>query len=218
MSKKQGVNSCSDCGTLNCYKLNASFPEGCLTKGLEADELAQAVELYRNDPLVSKISCSAAEVEGTYYGQLTRVEEIAAFARRAGIAKIGIASCVGLAAEARTFAKFLASQGIESYSVLCKVGAVEKTETGIPKEHKLEPDAHESMCNPVLQARLLAKEQTELNVVVGLCVGHDSLFIKYSQAPVTYLVVKDRVLAHNPVGALYTGGTYYKKLFDGKLR
>ncbi|QXE91414.1 DUF1847 domain-containing protein [Geomonas subterranea] len=218
MSKKNGVKSCSDCGTLNCYKLNASFPTGCLTVGLDQEELTEAVELYKNDPLVSKISCSAAEVEGTYYGQLTRVEEIAAFARRAGVTKIGIASCVGLAAEARTFAKFLESQGIASYSVLCKVGAVEKTETGIPKEHKIDPDAHESMCNPVLQARLLAKQDTELNVVVGLCVGHDSLFIKYSQAPVTYLVVKDRVLAHNPVGALYTGGTYYKKLFDGKLR
>ncbi|MBJ6727988.1 DUF1847 domain-containing protein [Geomesophilobacter sediminis] len=218
MSKKKAVSSCSDCGTLNCYKLSATFPEGCLTAGLDPEELAEVVQIYRNDPLVSNISCSAAEVEGTYYGQLTRVEEIAAFARRAGVKKIGIASCVGLAAEARTFARFLETQGIESYSVLCKVGGVEKTETGIPREHKIEPDAHESMCNPVLQARLLARQQTELNVVVGLCVGHDSLFIKYSQAPVTYLVVKDRVLAHNPAGALYTGGTYYKKLFDGKLR
>jgi uncharacterized metal-binding protein len=218
MTKKQGVSSCSDCGTLNCNKLNSSFPAGCLTQGLDQAELAEVVDIYRKDPLVSRISCSAAEVEGTYYGKLTRVEEIAAFARRAGIKKIGIASCVGLAAEARTFTKFLESQGIASYSVLCKVGAVEKTETGIPKEHKIEPDSHESMCNPVLQARLLAKQQTELNVVVGLCVGHDSLFIKYSQAPVTYLVVKDRVLAHNPVGALYTGGTYYKKLFNGELR
>jgi uncharacterized metal-binding protein len=218
MSKKTGVSSCSDCGTLNCYKVNASFPEGCLTAGLDQEELSEVVELYRNDPLVSKISCSAAEVEGTYYGQLTRVEEIAAFARRAGIKKIGIACCVGLAAETRSFVRFLESQGIESYSVLCKVGAVEKTDAGIPKEHKIEPDSHESICNPILQARLLAKQNTELNVVVGLCVGHDSLFIKYSQAPVTYLVVKDRVLAHNPVGALYTGGTYYKKLFNGVQR
>ena len=36
-------------------------------------------------------------------------------------------------------------------------------------------------------------------MLVGLCVGHDSLFIKYSEAPVTTLVTKDRVLAHNPV-------------------
>ena len=39
-----------------------------------------------------------------------------------------------------------------------------------------------------------------MNFLVGLCVGHDSLFIKYSEAPRTTLVTKDRVLAHNPVG------------------
>jgi uncharacterized metal-binding protein len=218
MTSKPGIESCSDCGTLNCSTRTSSFPEGCLTTGLNPEELQEVVDLYRHDPLVSRISCSAAEVEGTYYGRLTRVEEIAAFARRAGIKKIGIASCVGLAAEARTFARFLKSQDLTPFSVLCKVGGVEKTEAGIPREHKIEPDAHESICNPIMQARLLAKENTELNVVVGLCVGHDSLFIKYSQAPVTYLVVKDRVLAHNPVGALYTGGTYYKKLFNGEIR
>ena len=51
---------------------------------------------------------------------------------------------------------------------------------------------------------------TELNVVVGLCVGHDSLFYKYSNALCTTAVTKDRVLGHNPVAALYTAETYYK--------
>jgi uncharacterized metal-binding protein len=46
-----------------------------------------------------------------------------------------------------------------------------------------------------------------MNLVVGLCVGHDMLFTKRSEAPVTTFVVKDRVLAHNPVGAIYSG--YY---------
>ncbi len=218
MAKQKRKFSCSECGTLNCSKLTATFPEGCLTTGLDPEELEEVVELYRSNPLVNKISCSAAEVEGTYYGKLTRVEEIAAFARLAGFKRIGIASCVGLANEARTFVRFLESQGFEPFSVLCKVGGVEKTEAGIPREHKIKQDTHESICNPILQARLLARQKTELNVVVGLCVGHDSLFIANSKAPVTYLVVKDRVLAHNPVGALYTGGSYYKKLFDENKR
>ena len=59
------------------------------------------------------------------------------------------------------------------------------------------------------------KEKTDLNVINGLCVGHDTLFMKYSEAPVTYLVVKDRVLAHNPVGALNTTMSYYKRLLNG---
>ena len=70
------------------------------------------------------------------------------------------------------------------------------------------------MCNPILQAQLLNREQTDLNVVVGLCVGHDSLFYRYSQAVTTTLVVKDRVLGHNPVAALYTAPSYYKKLLQ----
>jgi uncharacterized metal-binding protein len=48
--------------------------------------------------------------------------------------------------------------------------------------------------------------------VVGLCVGHDSLFFKYAQAPTTVLVAKDRVFGHNPAAALYLSRSYYRKL------
>lgn len=47
--------------------------------------------------------------------------------------------------------------------------------------------------------------------------GHDSLFLKHSEAPCTVLVVKDRVLGHNPVAALYTSTGYYRKLSQVKL-
>lgn len=70
------------------------------------------------------------------------------------------------------------------------------------------------MCNPILQAKILNNEKTDLNVVIGLCVGHDSLFYKYSDALTTTLITKDRVLAHNPAGALYQTNTYYKKLLE----
>jgi len=43
-------------------------------------------------------------------------------------------------------------------------------------------------------------------------VGHDSLFLKYAEAYSTVLVAKDRVLANNPVGALYTSGSYYERM------
>jgi uncharacterized metal-binding protein len=69
------------------------------------------------------------------------------------------------------------------------------------------------MCNPILQARLLNRAKTDLNVVIGLCVGHDSLFYRYSEAYVTTLVTKDRVTGHNPAAALYTSHSYYKKGF-----
>ena len=73
------------------------------------------------------------------------------------------------------------------------------------------------MCNPILQAKLLNRQGTDLNVLVGLCVGHDSLFYRYSQALVTTLLTKDRVLGHNPAAALYQADGYYaKKLFPPK--
>jgi len=73
-----------------------------------------------------KIAHTAAEIEGTYYGKLTRVEEIIAFAKRIGAKKIGIATCIGLMNEAKIFAKILKAKGLESYSVICKVGSIDK--------------------------------------------------------------------------------------------
>jgi uncharacterized metal-binding protein len=70
------------------------------------------------------------------------------------------------------------------------------------------------MCNPVGQAALLAQAGAEFNVVIGLCVGHDSMFFMHSKVPATVLVVKDRVLGHNPVAALYTTHSYYRRLTE----
>ena len=81
----------------------------------------------------------------------------------------------------------------------------------------MQPGNFEAFCNPILQAEILNKAGTELNIIMGLCVGHDTLFIKHSKAPVTYLIVKDRVLCHNPAGALYTTGSYYKRLLTADL-
>lgn len=38
---------------------------------------------------------------------------------------------------------------------------------------------------------------------------------EYMEAPITTLVVKDRVTGHNPVAAIYNAESYFeKKLFD----
>ncbi len=212
MAEKGRKLSCTDCGVLNCYRRDKEFPKFCLTTNTSAKEIEKTNDLYRNDEVISKMSYAAAEIEGVYYGRLTRVEETIAFAKKIGAQKIGIATCVGLMSEAQIFARILRAKGLESYGVICKVGSTDKTEVGVPEELKVEQGCHESLCNPILQARLLNKEKTDLNVIVGLCVGHDSLFIKYSKAPVTTLITKDRVLGHNPAAALYTSGFYYKKL------
>ena len=203
---------CTDCGVPNCYRRTGTYPPFCLTTNTNSQEFEEAKELYRSDEFVSKFALAAAEIEGAYYGKLTRVEEIVVFAKKIGAQKIGIATCGALINEAKIFAKILQAKGLESFAVSCKVGSTDKTQIGVPEGSKVEIGCHESLCNPVMQAKLLNKEKTDLNVIVGLCVGHDSIFIKYSEAPVTTLITKDKVLVHNPVAALYASAHYYKRL------
>ena len=106
----------------------------------------------------------------------------------------------------------LRAQGFEVVSVICKTGGISKEEVGIPEEVKIHPGEFEAMCNPIAQAKLLNEQHTEFNIEVGLCVGHDSMFYKYSDAMVTTLVAKDRVLAHNPCGAIYCAEGYFLSL------
>ena len=207
--KDKEVLSCIDCGTQNCkYKVRA-YPEFCLTTNLSEEDEKWALERYAEERN-HDVMVASAEVEYEVYCQWTRVQEIMEFARKIKAHKIGIANCIGLISEARIFARILRANGFEPYAVICKVEGRAKSSVGIPKECERIGSA---MCNPILQARLLNRAHTDLNVVVGLCVGHDSLFYKYSDAYVTTLVTKDRVTGNNPVAALYTAQSYYKKKF-----
>ncbi len=206
--------SCSDCGFLNCYRQESRFPDFCPGEGVEQEELEGVIAQYCGDEVDARTARASAEVEGLYYGKLTRVEEVLAFARRIGARKIGLATCFGLIEEARIFSKMLKLNGFEPYAVLCKIGSVDKGEIGIEEKLKIKPESFEAMCNPLLQAKMLNEWKSELNVVIGLCVGHDALFSRHSEALVTTLIVKDRVLAHNPAAALYTSNSYYKRIME----
>lgn len=201
--------TCVDCGTQNCKFKNRTYPKFCLTTHLEDSDMEWALERYE-EGRNKEIMIASAEVEYEGYCQWTRVQEIMEFARKINARKIGIANCIGLINEARIFARILRANGFEVYSVICKVAGKPKSSVGIPAVCE---NIGAAMCNPILQARLLNNAQTDLNVVIGLCVGHDSLFYKYSDAYVTTLVTKDRVTGNNPAAALYTAQSYYKKKF-----
>jgi uncharacterized metal-binding protein len=216
--KKLKEKSCTDCGTLNCYRQEKEFPDFCPTESVDPDEIDGITAGYRGEGMDARIARASAEIEGVYYGKLTRAEEIIAFANRLGLKKIGLATCIGLSEEARIYSRVLKANGLECYSALCKIGSVDKTGIGMDESFKIQQGSHEAICNPILQAKMLERQGTELNVIIGLCVGHDSLFMKHSTAPVTTLITKDRVLGHNPAAALYTCGFYYKRLFDGERK
>ena len=155
-------------------------------------------------------------MESEGYCQKTRVEEIIDFAHKCGYKKIGVAFCIGLIKEAQTFCSILRHHGFEVESIVCKNGSIPKSFINITDAEQVRPGTYEPMCNPIGQAILLNEAHTDLNILLGLCVGHDSLFIKHSDAPITVFAVKDRVLCHNPLAAIYGADKYYKaKLFGG---
>jgi uncharacterized metal-binding protein len=177
-----------------------------------APALAEAAESLQEDVQVHRLALESARTEASGYCRATRVEEIMDFARRLSVQRLGLAFCAGLRREATIAREIFEANGFEVRSVCCKVGALEKEAIGLRDDEKVRPGQFEALCNPVAQAGLLHEAGTQLNVLVGLCVGHDSLFFMHSRAPVTVLVAKDRVLGHNPVAALYTAGSYYRRL------
>ena len=120
-----------------------------------------------------------------------RVEEIKNYAKIAGFKRIGIANCVSVQNEANLL-KSLFNDDFEVYTIDCKCGK-------IPSSEFLGDNAKGISCNPAGQAEYLAEKNTELNIVMGLCIGHDMLFSAKSNAPATTLIVKDREHKQNPI-------------------
>jgi uncharacterized metal-binding protein len=178
----------------------------------QAMDVLEHARAQYEDEETKRLSLSAARTEATGYCKWPRVQEAMHFARLIGANHLGIANCVGLQREARLMQEILESNGFKVSSVCCKVGSIAKEDAGLQDSEKVKPGRYEALCNPVGQAELLNAAGTELDLVVGLCVGHDSLFFRHANAPVTVVVAKDRVTGHNPVAALYTSHSYYQRL------
>lgn len=189
---------CRHCATAAAFKGDeARMPRTCPTR--THAPLATDLRPYRT-PELQALMRVADETPFTPDRRLrSRVEELAHFARASGMRRIGVAFCVSMRPEAQRLAEKLEAEGLETALVCCRVGAVDQSEIGLPKAH---PDRFAATCNPVAQARLLDEARVDLVAAVGLCMGHDLVLQKESVAPVTTLVVKDRVHDHQPIRAL----------------
>ncbi|PLX86582.1 MAG: hypothetical protein C0617_00485 [Desulfuromonas sp.] len=223
--------ACSRCsamwakeGTTNCWSDPAARPPrpGYCPSERKSEIIDDSFQKYTGNDEDAKLARVAAVVEGLCYqpvpgsdavnARWNRVEDTVALAKLMNYRKIGIATCIGLLDETERLSAILSAQGLEPFSVCCKAGSIDKRRLGIAEEHKVRPGTFEPACNPIAQAQLLNQEGTDMNIIVGLCVGHDMLFAKNSEAPVTTLVVKDRVTGHNPAAVLYGQNFYYKRL------
>lgn len=141
-----------------------------------------------------------------------RIVEVVEFARRMNYKKLGFLFCNGLRHEAKIVNTILETNGFEVVSMMCKIGRLPKAELGIAVENQLDSCIQESACNPIMQAMVANEEGVDFNILLGLCVGHDSMAIKYLDAPTTILAVKDRLLGHNPLMAVNMYDSYYRYL------
>lgn len=222
------TGSCAQC-TVNdriCQHEAGSGPAGCSTL-LYPEALSRAADEYAKPEIrefarqgaLQEAECYIGRDSGDYWHpSKPRLQEIIEFARRMGYSRLGVAFCGGLHQEGAIFCQILADHGFEVVSVVCKVGGVDKSTLGVRGEEKIRVGKFEAMCNPIAQAEILNEAQTQFNIMVGLCVGHDSLFIKYSVSPVTVFAVKDRVLGHNPLAAVYNYNSYYRRFKRDQLK
>ena len=220
---------CAQCGLKNriCLQPDGSGPAFCSTK-LYSEVVKQATAEYDKNDIGNFARMAALQEAECYIDRETRpaykfpvkprLQEIIEFSRKMGYKRLGVAFCMGLKKEAAIFCKILEAHGFEVVSVICKVGGNDKTVIGLPEEGKIWAGCFESMCNPVAQAKILNEAGTEFNILLGLCVGHDSLFIKYSEAMVTIFAVKDRLLGHNPLAAIYNFDSYYERFAIDRLK
>ncbi len=179
---------CAHCKTEECRN------------GKDCFHLREGSLIPLNDDLNRRFMKAASEVEVEGYGQLNRIQELMLFSKKMNFSHLGIAFCVGMSNEAEILSSILSQHFVVS-SACCKICAIPKSSLSLPS---LSGNPDESACNPSGQALALEKAGTELNIIMGLCLGHDLIFTRQSHAPVTTIVVKDRVLAHNPAGALYS--------------
>lgn len=136
-------------------------------------------ELYnKSDLLIMK------NAEDSKNRDNNRIQEMIEYAQTAKIQKIGIAYCTTFTKESKALESILKNEGFAIAKVHCKYGR-------LPFSSLI--DGYKGIsCNPAGQAKYLEAEKTQLNIVMGLCLGHDMIFNEKSAAPVTTLIVKER--------------------------
>ncbi len=223
MSKDKGKQiNCARCPGPVCNSPAwEKGPDNCPVKVMP-DIIQKATERCFNDE-TRDFAAKASIQEGSGYLKLphapdvpspvkSRVEEIMEFAKRMGFKRLGVAFCGGAHHEASLLVPILENRGFEVISVICKCGSVPKEELGLKDSEKVRPGQFEAMCHPIAQAEILNQYKTDFNILVCLCVGHDSLFLKHSKALCTVLSAKDRVFGHAPLLALYQAKSYHRRV------
>lgn len=115
----------------------------------------------------------------------SRLLELINFIRLSGYKKIGIANCLSKQKEAEKLKLLLEKYGLDVLAINCKESGLQASDIDV--------SMCGACCDPLSQAEYLNEQNTEFNIIVGLCLGHGLLFEKYSKVPVTTILVKGSI-------------------------
>lgn len=179
---------CALCGSYVCRGGNRDAgPDSCPMHG----DFPSFSELYE-EATSRKLLVNAALVESAGYGEWTRLQEVGELCRLMEATRVGIAHGPDMAWEAGEIASFLRRVGLDP--VL--------------------PPATDR-CDPLGQAVFFERKDTGLNVVAGMSVAGECLFLKATPTPTVCLLARDARLHHNPAAALYTSRSYSQAELHG---
>ncbi len=203
---------CEHCGVAACEHPGRTAPTFCPEQGI-SDETRSRVRSLYDEPENRRIMEAAARVSaGT--ANSTRVQDTIKFASYMGASRIGIAACTAMLKETAVLARLLRRAGFSVVALGCKLQENRAPDLGIDPACGVGDCV---ICNPIMQALLLNEAKCDLNILMGICVGHDALFAKYSDAPAVTLVAKDFLAANNPCAVLYTADSVYKSKLDATI-
>lgn len=219
--------ACADCQKQLCQiRSREGIDEGCPMN--DSDFFVNIQQEYAKEENQKFYAVSIKSMRMSF-ASMTRVMEIMNFCKMMDYRKIGVAYCGGMLREGRLFCEILEENNFTVFSSGCKVGGFSAEDLISPDDDALltpsrrpqidqggAPAKPRATCDPIAQAILLNRDGVDFNVVLGLCVGHDSLFLKYAEAPCTVLLVKDRMLGTNPAAALYCYEAMKKNEPQGK--
>ena len=199
---------CLGCGKIACEFPDRGRPERCSQNTYDSGMTEEVRAEYAEQEVFDIMNAAAIVSDECRFS--TRVEDTLKFAKLIGAKKIGIATCTMMISESRILGGLLERAGFEVAGIACKVDSNRRSDLELD-----DPNGNDKvLCNPLMQARLLNRAKTDLNVVMGLCVGHDALFGKYSDAPVTTLVTKDFLTGNNPCVTLYASKGLFQRRLD----
>ena len=197
MQSKNETITCNLCAKTECTRgFSEGIPQWCATTRFK--EIIDQTKTTYSNPENIDIFLAADNIIKNGYGKWSRVQEAIEFSKELKLKRIGLASCLALISELKLVTQLFTGAGFEVVSTACKIGGITPADMNISSNK-----GHGFSCNPIAQAEICNSSGTQLNLILGLCLGHDILFTRYSKAPSSVLIVKDRVTGHNPAAVLY---------------